>query len=99
MNADDLAYRLIMEYQNLSSNTQRQTFYKKHYKEVKEFVLTHSSVVRFLILFTRCKNGATGYKTILYREHGVINNRIAYSSRATALMSIFYAVWQKDKLV
>ena len=100
MKEDDLAYNLIMEYQNLSCGAQRDNFYKTHYNEIKNFVLEHSIIKAFSIRHTICKNGQEGYKTILYRnDNGIIHNRVAYSSRATALMSIFYAVWQKDKLV
>lgn len=99
-NVDDLAYRLITEYQELTNPEQRNDFEIQHYDEIKNFVLEHSNVKAFSIRHTICKNGQEGYKTILYRnDNGIIHNRIAYSSRATALMSIFYAVWQKDKFV
>lgn len=100
MNADDLAYSLITEYQELTSPEQRDNFEIQHYDEIKNFVLAHSNLVDFSIRRTTCKNGQDGFKTVLFhKDKGVIYNRVAYSSRATALMSIFYAVWQKDKLV
>ena len=100
MTADDLAYSLITEYQELSSPEQLEEFEVKHYDEIRNFVIAHSNLVEIAIRRTTCKNGQKGYKTVLFhKDKGVINNRVAYASRATALMSIFYAVWQKDKLI
>lgn len=96
---DDFVYNLIMEYNTLRNDKQSETFYNKHFEEVKKFVSENSRIKDFKIYRTKCKDGDMGWGVMLHTDDSIVNNHIAYHQKATALLSVTYAVFSKDNLV